>query len=232
MLTNDNDELKLSLRWDKQDLLVDSHKTFWKNLFLDVQKLTNPKSNSNFQDLLSSEIIKNIESLLEKICIHYNLAFSKEYHHNYYEYGLQICNPINSFCKDELIIHVSSQTIEVEVKLPKPSIIIGTAATIWSYVEFDNYINATCELLFDKQQLSDLLFEQMRIDECDSNLTLKTIEIAKNSIQSLYTSIKENEKKLVQYELYSTLYLRGRKIHILHKEFLEDPRILINELKM
>lgn len=62
-------------------------------------------------------------------------------------------------------------------------------------------------------------------------LTLKTIEIAQNSIKTLYESSGEKNRNLVQRNLYSSLLYKGRMIRIFHKDFLENPNVLLKEFE-
>lgn len=91
-------------------------------------------------------------------------------------------------------------------------------------------LSEVCRDLYENEKLADLLYEHLRIEESDQNLTLKTVEIAQSSIKAIFDSRKESPKNLEQKYLYSVLDIQGKRIRVLHKEFLEMPEELMKEL--
>ena len=81
-----------------------------------------------------------------------------------------------------------------------------------------------------KEKFSELRENYKKIKASSDGLTAKTIEIAQNSIRTLYEKSGEKHMNLVQRELYSSLLYKGRMIRIFHKDFLKDPNVLIKEL--
>ena len=84
--------------------------------------------------------------------------------------------------------------------------------------------------MYERGKLSELLYKHLQIEQSDSDLTVKTVEIAQNSIKAIYDARKERNKNLEQKYLYSVLYLQGKRIRVMHKDFLEAPEDLMKEI--
>ena len=82
----------------------------------------------------------------------------------------------------------------------------------------------------NKEKFEELRENYKRIKASSKGLTTKTIEIAQNSIRTLYEASGEKNKNLVQRSLYSSLLYKGRMIRIFHRDFLKDPNVLLKEL--
>ena len=100
------------------------------------------------------------------------------------------------------------------------------------YILVQNIIQDLCEELFGKRkQQIQLLSKIHHIEKSSEKLTFKTIEIAQNSIKSLYNASEQKLRSLYQRALYSDMVINEENVRILHKDFLENPGILINKLK-
>ena len=70
-----------------------------------------------------------------------------------------------------------------------------------------------------------------KIENEIKSLSFKTIQIAKNSIKCLYDSLDDDNKKIVQTYVHSSIIYKGNVYTVLHNEFLKNPDILVNQLK-
>ncbi|MBR6214897.1 MAG: hypothetical protein IKQ84_00620, partial [Spirochaetaceae bacterium] len=61
-------------------------------------------------------------------------------------------------------------------------------------------------------------------------LTPKTMEIAMNSIKALYEESNQLNPIITQHRMYSTMMINDKTVNIYHKDYLENPDILIKLL--
>ena len=101
------------------------------------------------------------------------------------------------------------------------------------YLIVENIIKDLCAELFASpaKELLDFQKYKKRIIEEEKSHTQKTIEIARTSINSLYEKFPEEDKHIYSGYLYSILKINGKSEVILHKDFLENPQLLISKLQ-
>lgn len=80
-----------------------------------------------------------------------------------------------------------------------------------------------------KQKFNKLQEDYKKIEASSKGLTTKTIEIAQNSIRTLYEASAQKNRSLVQRNLYSAMVINGKNVRIYHRDFLDDPKVLMNE---
>ena len=99
------------------------------------------------------------------------------------------------------------------------------------YVLVENILTGLCDELYNlqKQQFNKLQEDYRRIELSSEGLTIKTIEIAQNSIRTLYEASTQKYRSLVQRNLYSSMNINGKNVRIYHKDFLADPKVLMKE---
>ena len=100
------------------------------------------------------------------------------------------------------------------------------------YKLVENIVKDICTQLFgnQKENFLELRENYKKIKASSEGLTTKTIEIAQNTIRTLYEASGEKTRNLVQRNLYSSMLYKGRIIRIFHRDFLKDPSILTKEL--
>ena len=97
------------------------------------------------------------------------------------------------------------------------------------YILVGNILVELCDKLFNQQsqRFKKLLEDCKKIE----NLTPKTVEIAQQSIKSLCEVYPQKTRILIQKNVYSELEINGKAVRIFHKDFLENPSILTDQLK-
>ena len=131
---------------------------------------------------------------------------------------------------DELSIIVCQKDITMRILPHNPMLKL-----FWleEYVLVENIIKDMCTQLFEnqKEKFQELRENYKKIKASSEGLTTKTIEIAQNTIRTLYEASGEKNRNLVQRSLYSSLLYKGRMIRIFHRDFLNDPGVLMKEFK-
>ena len=95
----------------------------------------------------------------------------------------------------------------------------------------ENILTGLCDELYNlqKQKFNKLQEDYKKIESSSKGFTTKTIEIAQNSIRTLYEASAQKNRSLVQRNLYSAMIINGKNVRIYHKNFLDDPKVLLNE---
>lgn len=99
------------------------------------------------------------------------------------------------------------------------------------YKGFSKMISELFEMIFikKKDELENFIASISHIDECAEKLTRKSIEIAQNSIKTIYyQKDKSNHTSFIQRNLYTSFVVDGKVVRILHKDFLDNPGVLIS----
>ncbi len=101
------------------------------------------------------------------------------------------------------------------------------------YLIVEKVIKDFCEDLFGEpaEQLADFQDLRRSLDAHDMALNFRSIEIARSSINCLYEKAGGEEDNKFQGYLFTLFDIDGREEYILHKEFLDDPQVLISKLK-
>lgn len=231
---NNQRELTLMLEREQTELMNQIQLEFWQGLFCDLLK-KHTLQNDFFlvnNNLTSEDVVAHIKGFLYDLGHIYGVEFTENMSSYRTEFNLRFFYYDNKKKKYDVIsIVVCKNDITLRI-LPHSPLL----KMFWleEYMLVENILKELCEKLFDQgEQLhKNLLESYKRIVECTRDLNVKTIEIAQNSIRSLYNATNEKHKNLVQRNLYSSLLYNGKRIRIFHKEFLEDPNVLIKEFKL
>lgn len=99
------------------------------------------------------------------------------------------------------------------------------------YKLVENILTGLCDELYNrqKQKFNKLQEDYKKIESSLKGLTTKTIEIAQNSIRTLYDASTQKNRSLVQRNLYSAMIIKGKNVRIYHKDFLDNPKVLMKE---
>ena len=131
---------------------------------------------------------------------------------------------------DELSIIVCQKDITMRILPHNPLLKL-----FWleEYQLVENIVKEMCQQLFDnqKEKFLELRENYKKISASGEGLTSKTIEIAQNTIKTLYEASCAKNRNLVQRNLYSSMLYKGRMIRIFHRDFMNDPSVLKKELE-
>ena len=205
---------------------------FWQALFRDI--LQEHTFQADFflvrDNLEMDEVVEYLRNEIGEATKKYGLGFTETEHPYRVELKVRFHNYgyVQSF--DELSVVICKNDITMRMLPHSPMLKLFT---LDEFKIVGNIVTDLCNTLFnDKLELFVGLQESYkRVEESIKGLTSKTIEIAQNSIRSVYDATDEKFKNLVQRNLYSSLRYNGKTIRILHKEFLENPAVLMEELK-
>lgn len=235
MIYQSEQSLKDRIDFEKKELFSRIQSDFWHPLFYGVLKKHTYQNDFFFVEshLSVEKVINSLEGLLYDLCHIYGLECKKTNNHNSTQLKLIFdyydCNNNKALVEDELLIDINNKNISVTVLLNNSML---KKFLLEEYVLVGNIMKEICEQVFvnQKKKYGELRNNFKKILLCADGLTPKTIEIAQNSIRTLYEASEERNKNLVQRNLYSSMLCKGRIIRIFHKDFLENPDVLIKEL--
>lgn len=100
------------------------------------------------------------------------------------------------------------------------------------YLIVENLINDLCEELFKTpvKQISDFQNYREKLNAIHQGMNPRLIEMVQSSINSLYTKAL-GKKSVLQGYLFTQLFIDGKEEMILHKDFLDNPQVLISKLQ-
>lgn len=223
----DNEQLRKNLEEEKKSLLEVTHRIFWNSLFMEAYKTIGlGHRNSSGKNYSYYLVRDHIDRFLVDLCKEYDLETTMQNKPTCSEYKLKISRLNEDYFSDSVMIFIGVAGIELRM-------LSGLFLETFSLEEYGNLeklLSEVCDLLYERGKLSELLYKHLQIEQSDSDLTVKTVEIAQNSIRAIYNARKERIKDLDQKYLYSVLNLQGKRLRVMHKDFLEAPEDLMKEL--
>lgn len=145
------------------------------------------------------------------------------------EFILRICFDRKKKTKvDELSIVICNKDITLRIFPYDPLL---KQFMLEEYVLVTNIIVKLFDVIFnsEKEKFEALAAETKHIEECSKNINSKSIEIARTSIRALYfQKDKSDHASFVQKALYSSFLKDGKVVRIYHKDFFENPEVLMN----
>lgn len=225
-------QLVVAMEREQTELFSRFQTEFWQTLFCDLLK-KHSFQNDFFlvnANLTNNDVVEHIRKVVSELCQMYELTFTETSHPTRTEFKLRFCYYQHKEKKfDELSVIVCLKDITMRILPHNPLLKL-----FWleEYVLVENILKGLCDELYNihKQQFNKLQEDYKRIETSSEGLTLKTIEIARNSIRSLYEASSQKNRSLVQRNLYSSMLINGRSVRIFHKDFLADPKVLLKEL--
>ena len=218
---------------EQKELISKVQTEFWQGLFCDILKEHTFQSDFFLvrQDFDFQEIVEYLKNIVKSVCQKHELWFVVSDRSYRTEIKVRFHN--NNILKimyDELSIVICKVDITMRM-LPH--------APLLKMFSFEDYqlvgkiLESLCDKLFGEKQEEFVacLETYKKIEKCSNELTAKTIEIAKNSIRTIYEASNEKFKTIMQKNLYSSMLAKGRMIRVLHSDFLADPNVLIKELR-
>ena len=227
--------LKVTLEREQTELFGRLQSEFWQGLFCDILKKHTYQNDFYFveHNLTTEKVVGSLKRVFNDISHTYGLDCEVTSHPyrtelklkiDYYDYQNK------KSTMDELSIIVCQKDITMRILPHNPLLKL-----FWleEYQLVENIVKEMCQQLFEnqKEKFLELRENYKEISASAEGLTAKTIEIAQNTIRTLYEASGEKHRNLVQRKLYSSLLYKGRMIRIFHRDFLKDPGILARELK-
>lgn len=210
---------------------------FWKPAFY---KVLNRHSYQDEFYLLGSEptpqfVDKYLHKVLKRLQGKYEVACRRVTAKDFVELNLGISYVSTHTRKrqlttlSELDVYVDDSQIIVSL-LPYSA--LACNYKLDEYLVVENVINDLCEELLAApvKQISDFQNYRKKLNDDQKHLNLRAIEIARSSITSLYKKHLGSEVTLQGY-LFTVLSIGGKDQCILHKDFLDNPKILISKLQ-
>ena len=226
-------QLAAALEREQRELFTRMQTEFWQTLFCDLLK-KHSFQNDFFlvsADLTNGDVVEHLRKVVSELSEKYELSFTETSHPTRTEFKLRFCYyGYKKQMFEELSVMVCINDITMRILPHSPLLKL-----FWleEYQLVENIIKEMCLQLFEnqKEKFQELRENYKEISASAEGLTAKTIEIAQNTIRTLYEASDEKHRNLVQRKLYSSLLYRGRMIRIFHRDFLKDPGILTRELK-
>ena len=224
-------QLAVALEREQRDLFTRMQTEFWQTLFCDLLK-KHSFQNDFFlvnANLTNEDVVKHFRKVVSELTAKYDLSFTETSHPTRTEFKLRFCYYGNKKkMSDELSVIVCIKDITIRILPHNPLLKL-----FWleEYRLVENILTGMCDELYNlqKQKFNKLQEDYKKIEASSKGLTSKTIEIAQNSIRTLYEASAQKNRSLVQRNLYSAMIINGQNVRIYHKDFLDDPKVLMNE---
>lgn len=224
-------QLAVALEREQRELFTRMQTEFWQTLFCDLLK-KHSFQNDFFlvnANLTNEDVVKHFRKVVSELTAKYDLSFTETSHPTRTEFKLRFCYyGYKKKLFDELSVIVCIKDITMRILPHNPLLKL-----FWleEYRLVENILTGMCDELYNlqKQKFNKLQNDYKKIESSSKGLTTKTIEIAQNSIRTLYEASAQKNRSLVQRNLYSAMIINGKNVRIYHKDFLEDPKVLMNE---
>ncbi len=224
-------QLTAALEREQRDLFTRMQTEFWQTLFCDLLK-KHSFQNDFFlvnANLTNADVVEHLRKVGSELSEKYDLSFTETSHPTRTEFKLRFCYyGYKKKMFDELSVFVCINDITMRI-LPNSPLL----KLFWleEYRLVENILTGLCDELYNrqKQKFNKLQEDYKKIESSSNGLTTKTIEIAQNSIRTLYEASTQKNRSLVQRNLYSSMIINGKNVRIYHKDFLDDPKVLMNE---
>ena len=211
---------------------------FWKTVFNDILKKHSYQEEFYLvgKKPTQSEVEVYLYDVLKKLRNKYKIKCRRQTTKNDIIFDLWLFNDLSVSNKN----HTSLQN-EISIRVSHVGIFLGVLpySSLSKIFRLDEYLTVEkividfCNTILTSPDihLIDFISYRNKLEEEVQYLTVKIIEIAQNSIKSLYEKSKQKIKKISHFYLYSKLIIDGEEICIRHKEFLDNPQILIKKLQ-
>lgn len=224
-------QLAVALEREQRELFTRMQTEFWQTLFCDLLK-KHSFQNDFFlvnANLTNEDVVNHFRKVVSELTAKYDLSFTETSHPTRTEFKLRFCYyGYKKKLFDELSVIVCIKDITMRILPHNPLLKL-----FWleEYRLVENILTGMCDELYNlqKQKFNKLQNDYKKIESSSKGLTTKTIEIAQNSIRTLYEASAQKNRSLVQRNLYSAMIINGKNVRIYHKDFLDDPKVLMNE---
>ena len=225
-------QLAVVLEQEQTDLFTRVQTEFWQTLFCDLLK-KHSYQNDFFlvnANLTNEDVVEHFRKVVSELTDKYELSFIETGHPTRTEFKLHFCYyGYKKKMFDELSVIVCIKDITMRILPHNPLLKLFL---LEEYRLVENILIGMCDELYNlqKQKFNQLQEDYKKIESSSKGLTTKTIEIAQNSIKTLYEASSQKNRSLVQRNLYSAMIINGKNVRIYHRDFLENPKVLMNEL--
>lgn len=226
-------QLAQAIKAEQTDLYSKIQTEFWQALFRDILKEHTFQADFFLvrQDVDFTEVVLYLQNLIKDECRKFKLELGEANRPNRTELKVRLHNyGILKTMYDELSIVICKEDITMRM-LPHSPLI--KMYSLDDYQLVGKVFQSLCEKVFgDKLEDYVAYLENLRrVEKSGKKLTFKTIEIAKNSIKTIYQATDEKFKSIKQWNIYSSMVYKGKTVSVLHSDFLENPDVLLSQLK-
>lgn len=226
-------QLAQTIKAEQTDLYSKIQTEFWQALFRDILKEHTFQADFFLvrQDVDFTEVVLYLQNLIKDECRKFKLELGEPNRTNRTELKVRFHNyGILKTMYDELSIVICKEDITMRM-LPHSPLI--KMYSLDDYQLVGKVFQSLCEKVFgDKLEDYVAYLENLRrVEKSGKKLTFKTIEIAKNSIRTIYQATDEKFKSIKQWNIYSSMVYKGKTVSVLHSDFLENPDVLLSQLK-
>ena len=226
-------QLAQAIKAEQTDLYSKIQTELWQALFRDILKEHTFQADFFLvrQDVDFTEVVLYLQNLIKDECQKFKLELGESNRMNRTELKVRFHNyGILKTMYDELSIVICKEDITMRM-LPHSPLI--KMYSLDDYQLVGKVFQSLCEKVFgDKLEDYVAYLENLRrVEKSGKKLTFKTIEIAKNSIRTIYQATDEKFKSIKQWNIYSSMVYKGKTVSVLHSDFLENPGVLLSQLK-
>ena len=226
-------QLAQAIKAEQTDLYSKIQTEYWQALFRDILKEHTFQADFFLvrQDVDFTEVVLYLQNLIKDECRKFKLELGEANRPNRTELKVRLHNyGILKTMYDELSIVICKEDITMRM-LPHSPLI--KMYSLDDYQLVGKVFQSLCEKVFgDKLEDYVAYLENLRrVEKSGKKLTFKTIEIAKNSIKTIYQATDEKFKSIKQWNIYSSMVYKGKTVSVLHSDFLENPGVLLSQLK-
>ena len=217
---------------EKHDLLAMFQREFWDSFILQIIKKHTYQNDFSLVpcNQTRDDIIQHIKKTLSDTCWEYKLDFSMDSKPGRTEFFIGLFKPsegektIGMFSVVVCLSDICLRVLPTHPWLKQ--------FYLEDFILLENVLQDACFELFKKEGEKTNRYHAYikKINECAEGLNLKSIQIAQNSIKAIYEASAQKNKSLVQRNLYSTMLIHGKSVHVMHKDFLENPSVLTSKL--
>ena len=203
---------------------------FWKN---ELEPLIKKYSVQNAfapadHDFTYEEITAYLRNSFSSICDRFGLSFHENIVPYKTEFVLVFCNnhiPFELGNRISITVYVNDIYLRI-----MPSQFFHKTFRIEEYPQIENIVAELCEDLVTNEKFDLFVIDYSKFKESLNIITPKTLEIAMNSIKALYEKSNLLNPVITQHRMYSTMLINNKTVNIFHKDYLENPDILLRLL--
>lgn len=236
-------EMPEMIRIEKTDILKKAQNElwrskFWEKSFFDVVNRHCYQSDYYLlkQPLTFNDVDAHLWKTIKKLGAKYKIPCKRETskYEILFELGLSFAGEPSkrkrAFLESEIYVKLNRKGISFYL-LPYSHLAKGFI--LFDYQVVENILTDFCNEILSNpaKEFTDFLEYKKKLNEDIESLSVRSIDIAKSSIKSLYEASNQINKKIAQGYLFSEMIINKKEVRIMHKEFLDNPQILIQKLQ-
>lgn len=207
---------------------------FWHNLFYEVNNKHNYQNEFYLvgSNPSQQEVEIYLHSVFKRLRSRYKITCRRQTASQeiIFELGLSYLPSIpkkkQCIVRNEILVQIGKTEIFLSI-LPYST--LGGVYRLDEYLIVEHVIEDFCNEVFTHpdESFTTFLEYKKKLEETSKTLNEKALEIAQNSIRSLYETSTRKNRNLIQELLYSSLIIDGKENIILHIDFLKNPEPFI-----